>query len=73
MLGVGTHRSELRAGASSGDALDGGAEAAQALVDALVAAVDLADVADHGRALRGQPAISIAMPARMSGDSKRSP
>src|SRR3954453_206524 len=37
-----------------GDALDRGAQLAQALVDALVAAVDLADVADLGPALGAQ-------------------
>ena len=48
--------------------------AAQALVDPLVAAVDLADVADLRGALGAQSAaMSIAMPARMSGLSTRSP
>src|SRR5205823_73010 len=37
-----------------GDALDARPEPAQALVDALVAAVDLPDVADRGRALGGE-------------------
>src|SRR5215203_1239017 len=37
-----------------GDALDAGAQVAQALVDALVAAVDLADVADLAHPVRAQ-------------------
>ena len=37
-----------------GDALDAGAEVAQALVDALVATVDLADVADLAAPLGAQ-------------------
>src|ERR1700691_1839274 len=41
-------------GGLRGDALDTGAELAQALVDALVAAVDLADVADLAASLRAQ-------------------
>ena len=45
------------------DALDPGAERAQALVDPLVAAVDLADVADLGRALGAERARS-ASPCR---------
>ena len=49
------------------------AELAQALVDALVAAVDLADVADLAAPSAHSAAISIAMPARMSGDSRRPP
>ena len=55
------------------DALDLRAERAQALVDPLVAAVDLTDVADLARPSAHSAAISIAMPARMSGDSSRSP
>ena len=54
-------------------ALDPRPELAQALVDPLVAAVDLADVADLGDAVGANAAISIAMPARMSGDSTRWP
>ena len=56
-----------------GDALDVGAQLAQALVDPLVAAVDLADVADLAAPSAHSAASSIAMPARMSGDSTRSP
>ena len=55
------------------DPLDPRAEVAQALVDALVAAVDLDDVADLRGALGAQAAMSIAIPARMSGLSTRSP
>jgi hypothetical protein len=55
------------------DPLDLRAELAQALVDALVAAVDLADVADLAAPSAQSAAMSIAIPARMSGDSTRSP
>ena len=56
------------------DALDAGAEIAQALVDALVAAVDLADVADLAAPSAASAAISIAMPgADVGADSTRSP
>ena len=49
------------------------AELAQALVDALVAAIDLADVPISLRPSAHSAAMSIAMPARMSGDDRRSP
>ena len=51
------------------DARDRGAERVQALVDALVAALDLADVVDVLSPSAQSAASSIAMPARMSGDS----
>ena len=55
------------------DALDLGAEPAQALVDALVTTVDLLDRADLRLALAHSAAISIAIPARMSGETSFAP
>jgi len=54
-------------------ALDAGAQITQALVDALVATVDLPDLPISLRPSAHRAASSIAMPARMSGDSTRSP
>ena len=53
---------------------DAGAERVEPLVDALVAALDLPDVVDRALCPSAHSAaISIAMPARMSGDSTASP
>src|SRR3954454_21149442 len=54
VIAVGSDRLSGGVDRLGGDALDPGAELAKALVDALVAAVDLADVADLGTALGAQ-------------------
>ena len=54
-------------GRRDGLPLDGDAQRPEPLVDPLVAALDLADVVDGARPLRARAAMTIAMPARMSG------
>jgi hypothetical protein len=57
----------------SRDALDAGAERAQALVDPLVAAVDLRMLPISDVPSRTARRSASPCPARMSGDSTRSP